>query len=420
MNQIEAAQRGIITSEMDFVAEQEAVPSEFIRKGVANGKMVLIYDRKDRFTPVCIGPGLKIKINANIGTSCDHCDPELEIRKAKEAERWGTDTIMDLSTEGNIRKTRLQIINNVKIPVGAVPVYQAASEAIDRSGTLESMTEQDIFKAISEAAQDGCSMLTVHCGLNKENFDRMSSCRRIMKTTSRGGGILASWMRANNTENPLFQRFDDLLDIARQNDIILSLGASLRSGCISDGGDDIHKAELTVLGKLVKKARKAGVQIKVEGPGHLAAHKIGAFIKKAKKLCKGAPLGVLGPIVTDIAPGYDYITLAIGATIALLNGADYICTVYPSEHLGLPTLEEIPMGIISARIAAHAVDIARNNSEISWDNRMAKARAKLDWPNQFREAIDPHTAKSIKGRISSKETCSVCGNLCPYKLFSDN
>lgn len=417
---MEAAKRRIITHEMNSVAKQEGVSPKFIQQGIASGKVILLYDTTGRFNPVGIGPGLRIKINANIGTSCDYCDPEMEIQKAKEAEKWGADTLMDLSAYGDIRKIRTQIIKSVRVPVGVVPVYQAASEAIHCAGTHLSMKEHNFFEVVIESIRDGCTMLTVHCSVNKGILHKLSRSNRIIKITSKGGGIIASWMKANDAENPFFRRFDDLLDIARRHDTILSFGAAFRSGCVSDGADSIHKEELATLGKLVKRARKAGVQIKVEGPGHLAAHQIGPFIRKAKKLCKGAPLGVLGPIVTDIAPGYDYITFAIGATLAILHGADYLCTVYPSEHLGLPILEDIPLGIIAARIAAHAGDLAHGSSNIAWDNRMARARASLDWASQLKEAIDPYLAKSIRERIPTKGAgCSVCGHLCPHKLFGE-
>ncbi|MFH1147999.1 MAG: phosphomethylpyrimidine synthase ThiC [Pseudomonadota bacterium] len=418
MTQIEAAGKGIITDEMKVVGEREGLSPEYIRKGIYRGKIAVIYDRRRPLSPVGIGPGLKIKVNANIGTSCDRCDPGFEVKKAREAEKWGADTLMDLSTFGDISAIRADVIRSVSIPVGAVPVYQAATEAKEKYGTHLSMKESDLFQIVTAAILEGCSMLTLHCGIEKRIVRKLSGSRRVMKMTSRGGGILASWMQANDSENPLFKRFDDLLEMARSFDTALSLGASCRAGCIEDGADDIHTDELVNLGKLAKRARKAGVQVKIEGPGHLAVHMIGPFIKKAKRLIKGAPLGIMGPIVTDIAPGYDHITLAIGATVALLNGADYICTVYPSEHLGLPELEDIRPGILAARIAAHAADIARRPADNEWDHRMAFARASLDWSTQFKEAIDSRTAKSIKERTPSKaETCSVCGDLCPHKLF---
>ncbi len=265
---------------MEAVANKKEVPVKFIQKGISKGRILLIWDKKNQFHPIGIGQGLKIKINANIGTSCHYFDHELEIIKAKEAEKWGADTLMDLSTFGDIKKNRVKLIESVNVPVRIVPVYQAASEAISRSGTHLSMSEEDLFTIIMESIEEGCSMLTVHCGLNKKILRKLIKSKRIIKMISKGGGIIASWMKANDSGNPLYSTFEDLLDIVRKKDVILSFGASLRSGCVSDGENILAMEELAIIGGLVKKARKAGVQVKVEGPGHLAVNKIKPFIRK--------------------------------------------------------------------------------------------------------------------------------------------
>lgn len=420
MNQIELAQDGIISDAMKSVAVSENVDPTFIRDGIANGKIVLSGGSKDRACqPIGIGHGLRTKINANIGVSSDSCDIELELEKAKLAEKAGADTLMDLSTFGGIRLIREKILKATTLPLGTVPIYEVVDEVTRNTGNFLKLDIDDILKVIEQQAKQGCGNIAIHCGLTRNIVHQLASHSRIIKVASRGGSIIAHWVLENQKENPFYEYFNDILDVAYKYDLVVSLGAGLRSGAVADGADDIHYQEIINLGKLVLHARKRKVQVKVEGPGHLSINNIGFFIKSIKRICEDAPVGVLGPIVTDIAPGYDHITHAIGLAVAVMEGADFTSAVYPSEHLGLPQLEDIYPGIMAARIAAHAGDIAKLGEKArNWDDEVSRARAMLDWEKQFSLSIDPDRARALYNRVASaSKGCSMCGELCAYKKF---
>ncbi|MEM3012995.1 MAG: phosphomethylpyrimidine synthase ThiC, partial [Candidatus Bathyarchaeia archaeon] len=356
----------------------------------------------------------------NIGTSLDLCDLDLEIKKAEIAVRYGTDTLMDLSTGGNLDESRRKILASVNVPLGTVPIYQAAIEASRKRGSIVHMTEDDIFNVIERQARDGVDFMTVHCGVTLHIVRRLAKHPRLMGIVSRGGTFLAAWMLHNQKENPLYSNYDYLLEMASKYDFALSLGDGLRPGCIFDSTDWYQTQEMLTLGELVERARIAYIQTMVEGPGHLPLNDIQANVRLEKSICKEAPFYVLGPIVTEVAPGYDHIVAAIGGTIAGLYGADFLCYLTPSEHLGLPSLEDVKEGVIAARIAAHAVDIAKlGKKAATLDLAMAKARANLDWQKQFECALDPEKAKKIRDRanLKTQDTCSMCSQYCAIKIL---
>ncbi|MEM1531077.1 MAG: phosphomethylpyrimidine synthase ThiC [Candidatus Bathyarchaeia archaeon] len=421
--QMRAAREGRETEEMRIVAADEGESPENIRKRVAEGTVIIARNiQRENIHPIGIGRGLRIKVNANIGTSQDVCDLNLEIEKAKTAIKYGADTIMDLSTSGDLDEIRGAIIRAVKVPVGTVPIYQAAIEAAKRRGSIVHMTEDDIFNTIEKHAKDGVDFMTVHCGVTKDVVKRLMRQPRLMGIVSRGGVFLAAWMLHNDEENPLYKNYDYLLELAAKYDFTLSLGDGLRPGCIFDSTDYYQIQELLIVGELVERARGAGVQAMVEGPGHLPLNHVEANIKLAKSICKDAPLYVLGPVVTEIAPGYDHIVSAIGGALAGLAGADFLCYVTPAEHLGLPSLEDVKEGVIAAKIAAHAADIARLGEKATLrDFEMAKARANLDWRSQIENTIDPERAIKIRRRTRLKrpEACSMCSEYCAIKILKE-
>lgn len=421
--QMKAALEGYETEEMRLVAEEEGESPQSIRMRVAEGSVIITRNIvRENVHPIGIGKGLRIKVNANIGTSPDLCDINLEMEKASVAVKYGADTIMDLSTGGNLDEIRRAILKTVKVPVGTVPIYQAAIEAARNKGSIVYMSEDDIFNVIERHAKDGVDFMTVHCGVTKDIVEKLAKQPRLMGIVSRGGVFLAAWMLHNSEENPLYKNYDYLLEIAAKYDFALSLGDGLRPGCIFDSTDYFQIQELLTIGRLVERARQAGVQAMVEGPGHLPLNHVEANVKLAKAICKEAPFYVLGPVVTEIAPGYDHIVAAIGGALAGLAGADFLCYVTPSEHLGLPTVEDVRDGVIAARIAAHAADIVRLGPKAAAkDLEMAKARASLNWKKQIENAIDPKRAMEIRGRVklTSPETCSMCSEYCAIKLLKD-
>ena len=418
--QMRAAKSGQITREMKIVAEDEGVSVEAVRRRVADGRIVITCNvRRSNVHPIGIGEGLRTKVNANVGTSPDLCNPDLEVEKAKVAVKYGADTVMDLSTAGDLDSIREAVIRAVNVPVGTVPIYQAAVEAIDKRGAIVNMTEDDIFNTIERHAKGGVDFMTVHCGVTMETVKKIAKHPRLMGIVSRGGTFLAAWILHNNKENPLYKNYDYLLEIAREYDFTLSLGDGLRPGSIFDATDWLQVQELLTLGGLVERARKADVQSMVEGPGHLPLDQIEPNVKLEKVICKGAPFYVLGPVVTEIAPGYDHIVGAIGGAMAGLAGADFLCYVTPAEHLGLPLVEDVKEGVIAAKIAAHAVDIVKLGLS-SRDLEMSKARAVLDWGKQLQLAIDPEKARKIHGRVKSKSLgCSMCGDYCAIKILKE-
>jgi len=423
VNQMKAAKLGQITAEMRIVAEDEGESPERIRRRVAKGTVAITRNlKRGNVHPIGIGEGLRTKVNANVGTSADLCDPALEVEKAKVAVQYGADTVMDLSTAGDIDGIRRAILNAVNVPVGTVPIYQAAIEAAEKKGSIVFMSEDDIFNVIERHAKDGVDFMTLHCGVTKRIVERIAKHPRLMGIVSRGGTFLAAWILHHGKENPLYANYDYLLEIAQAYDFSLSLGDGLRPGCIFDSTDWPQVEELVTIGELVERAREANVQAIVEGPGHLPLNHIEHNVQLEKAICHGAPFYVLGPVVTEVAPGYDHIVAAIGGAIAALSGADFLCYVTPAEHLGLPLLEDVKEGVIAARIAAHAADIVKLGSRASaWDLEMARARADLDWGKQLRAAMDPERARRIRSRVklTTPATCSMCSKYCAIKILRE-
>ncbi|MEM2249853.1 MAG: phosphomethylpyrimidine synthase ThiC [Candidatus Bathyarchaeia archaeon] len=420
---MEAARRGQITEEMRIVAEDEGESPQALCQRIAQGTVIITRNiKRENVHPVGIGKGLRTKVNANIGTSQDLCDLNLEIEKAKVAVKYGADTIMDLSTAGDLDEIRRAIIKAVNVPIGTVPIYQAAIEATKKRGAIIHMTEDDIFNIIEKHAKDGVDFMTVHCGVTQQIVKKLAKHPRLMGVVSRGGTFLAAWILHHDKENPLYANYDYLLELAKKYDFALSLGDGLRPGCIFDSTDWAQIQELLTIGELVERARDVNVQVMVEGPGHLPLNDVAANVQLEKSICKDAPFYVLGPVVTEIAPGYDHIVGAIGGALAGLAGADFLCYLTPAEHLGLPSLEDVKEGVIATKIAAHAADIAKLGAKAAaQDLAMAKARANLDWKGQFENAIDPEKAKKVHGRIKPKspETCSMCSEYCAIKILKE-
>jgi phosphomethylpyrimidine synthase len=421
MTQLELARQGTLSPQMRLVAECEGLDPALIVQGVADGTIVITANVNHRnLVPCGIGRGLSTKVNANIGTSSDYGDINTELEKLRVALEYKSDTMMDLSTGGDISAIRRAIIANCPVPLGTVPIYQAAIEAISRRGALVNMTQDDLFKAIEEHARDGVDFITVHCGVTLSVIERLKRQRRTTDVVSRGGTFLIGWMLHNGRENPLYEQYDRLLEIARTYDVTLSLGDGLRPGSLADATDRPQVEELITLGELVDRARRAGVQTMVEGPGHLPLDHIVANMQLQKSLCRGAPFYVLGPLVTDVAAGYDHITGAIGGAIAAAAGADFLCYVTPSEHLSLPDPDDVRLGVIAARIAAHAADIVKGvKGAREWDLKMAQARKKLDWEEQARLCLDPKRARQVHAQHSTGgSACSMCGQYCAMDLMA--
>jgi len=417
---LERARAGEVTREMVKVARAEGREPEEICRLIAGGRAVIARNRvRKNVQPIGIGEKLRVKVNANIGTSEDLCDLRRELKKLRAAEDAGADTVMDLSTGGNISLIRQRILKSTRVPVGTVPIYQAAIETARMGKAIRDMTADDIFYVIKKQAEEGVDFITVHCGVTLESVARFKRQGRVLDVVSRGGAILVEWMESNKQENPLYAQFDRLLEIAREFDLVLSLGDGLRPGSIADATDRGQIQELVILGELTKRAWSKGVQVMIEGPGHIPLNEIEANILLQKKLCNNAPFYVLGPLVTDIAPGYDHIVSAIGGALAAFYGADFLCYVTPSEHLGLPDENEVREGVIAARIAAHSADLARGNPlALQRDLEMSKARKALDWEKQFKLCIDPLRARQIRKSRPPKnnDVCTMCGEFCAIKI----
>jgi phosphomethylpyrimidine synthase len=404
------------------ISSAEKISINKITNLLKSGRAVIPYNPVHAPDLCAIGDGLKVKVNVNVGTSIDYVNINEEVEKVKVAIKYGTDTIMDLSTGGDLDTIRKKILKLSRKPVGSVPVYQAGIKKAHKSGAVIDMTEDDIFASIEAHAKDGIDFMTVHCGVTKQTVELLKRSNRAGGIVSRGGAFLAAWIVYHKKENPLYSNFDYLLELANKYDFTLSLGDGLRPGCIQDASDKVQIQELLTLGALVERARKQSVQTIIEGPGHLPLNQIEANVRIEKTLCKGAPFYVLGPLVTDIAPGYDHIVAAIGGAIAAYFGADFICYVTPSEHLSLPTVEDVKEGLIAAKIAAHAADIAKGTAgAIMSDEKMAFYRKKLDWKGMFSQALDPEKAKKYRyGRKARvPKVCSMCGDLCAIKIASE-
>lgn len=422
MTQLELARNGIISPEMKLVAEEEGVTPEFIQQGLAQGTIVIPANVNRKLGKYCgIGKGLRVKVNANIGTSTDYSDVDAELEKLRVAIECKADTVMDLSTGGDISAIRRAILEQCPVPLGTVPIYQAAIEAIERRGAIVAMTAEDLFRVIEAQAEEGVEFMTVHCGVTRQSIERLRRQGRVTDVVSRGGAFLLGWIIHNDQENPLYEQYDRLLELARKFDVTLSLGDGLRPGSLADATDRAQVEELLILGELVERAWDAGVQVMVEGPGHVPLDQITANIQLEKSLCKGAPFYVLGPLVTDVAAGYDHISGAIGGAIAAVAGADFLCYVTPSEHLGLPGPDDVREGIIASRIAAHAADIVKGvKGAWEWDKKMSLARKNLDWGEQVKLCLDPVKARRVHAKLAtSGKACSMCGSYCALQLVAD-
>jgi len=423
MTQIDTARKGRISAEMRAIARKESVEPEFIRKGVEKGSIVIPKNRKRRLKKPCgIGAGLTTKINANIGTSKDSSDIRHELKKMAAAISLGADAIMDLSTGKGISRTRRSILSKCDVPLGTVPLYEITIGQDAKRKEIPDITVDEMFAVLEEQAEDGVDFFTIHAGVIQRAVDTLRENPRILDIVSRGGAFLAQWMTKNRRENPFYEYFDRVLKIAKEFDITLSLGDGLRPGSIKDATDAPQILELMALGELRKKAMRQGVQVMIEGPGHVPINQIETNVALEKAICGGAPFYVLGPLVTDVAPGYDHITAAIGGAIAATAGADFLCYVTPAEHLRLPTIEDVREGVIATKIAAHAADVAKDiKGAIDWDVKISKARLARNWNEQFRLAIDSSKPKSY--RSSSQpgltDVCTMCGEFCSMKIAQD-
>jgi phosphomethylpyrimidine synthase len=425
MTQIESARAGTITPEMEYVAERESLSAEVIREEVAVGRMVIPANRvhlDQQLEPMCIGIAANCKINANIGNSAVTSDLESELDKLHTAVHFGSDTVMDLSTGNDIDQIRSDIIKASPVPIGTVPIYQMLEEL---GGEIESMRAQHFLDMVEHQAQQGVDYMTIHCGVLMEHLHLTT--KRVTGIVSRGGSLIAKWMMTHRQQNPLYEHFDDLCDIMREYDVTWSLGDGLRPGCLADASDEAQFAELETLGELVKRSWERGTQVMVEGPGHIPMDQVAMNVEKQIEICHGAPFYLLGPLVTDVAPGYDHITSAIGAALAGWSGAAMLCYVTPKEHLGLPNKEDVRQGVIAYKIAAHAADIARQRPGArDRDDALSKARFEFDWNEQFRLSLDPETAQRFHDETLPQDTfksahfCSMCGpKYCSMKITED-
>lgn len=414
--QMDAARKGLFTPEMEAVSVKENIPIDRLMELMAQGRVIIPCNKKHTcISPNALGSMLKTKINVNLGTSRDLTDLDMEYEKVSSAVDLGAEAIMDLSSFGDTQKFRRRLTAECPAMIGTVPIYDAV---VYYHKPLIQITADEWIDIVRMHAEDGVDFMTIHCGINRDTVEKFKRNKRLMNIVSRGGSIIFAWMEMTGNENPFFERFDEILEICREYDVTLSLGDACRPGSIADGTDASQLSELIALGELTKRAWAKDVQVMIEGPGHMPLNQVAANMEIEKTLCYGAPFYVLGPIVTDIAPGYDHITSAIGGAVAAMSGASFLCYVTPAEHLRLPDLDDVKEGIISARIAAHAADIAKGvPGAADWDNDMSQARRQLDWDKMFSLAIDPEKARSY--RASSKpekeDTCSMCGNFCAVK-----
>ncbi|RDI73602.1 thiC: thiamine biosynthesis protein ThiC [Gaiella occulta] len=420
--QMHRARRGEVTPEMERVAEREQLPAEQIRDEVARGRMIIPANvHHAALDPMAIGLHARVKINANIGSSPTSSSLEEEVEKMYLAQRWGADTVMDLSTGKRIDETREAILAVATVPIGTVPIYQA----IEQVGSPEELSAELLLETIEHQARQGVDYMTIHAGVRLEHLSLCQS--RVTGIVSRGGGLLARWMVHHQDENPLYERFDDVLEICREHDVSISLGDGLRPGSIADASDAAQFAELDTLGELTERAWARDVQVMVEGPGHIPLDQLELNVRRQQEVCHEAPFYTLGPLVTDIAPGYDHITSAIGAAIVGWHGTSMLCYVTPKEHLGLPNAEDVKQGLIAYRIAAHAADLARGSERAAqWDRELSEARFSFDWNRQFELSLDPDTARAMHDEtladdyFKTAEFCSMCGpKFCPMHNFKD-
>lgn len=421
MTQLSMAREGKISPEMAIVAQKERLDPEVVRQGVARGRIVIPRNVRREFSPEGIGEGLTTKVNANIGTSGVSGSAEIELEKLDIAVRAGAHSVMDLSTGRDLARVRRMILDHSPVMVGAVPMYAVAADLVDAGKGIEDMTVAMLLESIEEQCADGLDYITVHCGVTRQAVARTLSERRVAGIVSRGGSLLAAWMERNGKENPLLEEYDRLLNIAFRYDVTLSLGDGMRPGAVSDATDAAQIEELLVIGELSRRAREKGVQVMIEGPGHMPLNQIAANVVLQKRVCDGAPFYVLGPLTTDLAPGYDHITAAIGGAAAAAAGADFLCYVTPAEHLCLPDADDVRQGVISARIAAHSGDIAKGvPGAIERDRTMSAYRKELNWEGMFATALDQKLPRRRweENRAREGKTCTMCGRLCAMATHS--
>jgi phosphomethylpyrimidine synthase len=420
MTQLEAARSNQITDAMYQVAQKEGLTAEKVREKVAAGIVVIPKNRSRNCQACGIGQGLKTKVNANIGTSPSHEDLKEELDKLDTAVAAGADAIMDLSTGGNLDRILQTILKRSPVIVGTVPIYKVVSKLMAKNKTSVEMTADDLMEEIEMQASSGVDFVTVHCGITRQSLSALKGCDRIMGMVSRGGSFMAEWIIANKKENPLYAQYDRLLEICREHDVTLSLGDGLRPGAIHDAEDRAQISELLILGELARRARNAGVQVMIEGPGHVPLGRIAGDVQLQKRLCDNAPYYVLGPLPTDIAPGYDHLVGAIGGAVAAASGVDFLCYLTPAEHLHLPTIQDVHDGVMATRIAAHIGDLEKGlPGAANRDRTMSLARRDFDWEAIYNQAIDPQLARKRRMQTEDhhREVCTMCGDLCAIKTF---
>lgn len=414
--QMDAARKGIVTKEMQAVAEYENIAAEEIRELVAKGQVAIPANKNHKcLKPYGIGTKLKTKINVNLGTSKDCLDLDVEMEKVRESIRLGAESIMDLSSFGDTRKFRTKLTSECSAIIGTVPIYDAV---VYYNRALKSISSREWIDVVRMHAEDGVDFMTIHCGINKATAERFKKAKRHTNIVSRGGSIIFAWMELTGNENPFYEYYDEILDICNEYDVTLSLGDACRPGSIEDAGDISQIEELVTLGELTQRAWDRNVQVMIEGPGHMPLNQIRANMEIEQTICKGAPFYVLGPLVTDVAPGYDHITAAIGGAIAATYGASFLCYVTPAEHLRLPTVEDVKEGIIASKIAAHAADIAKGvPGAKEWDYEMSQARRELNWEKQFSLAMDEEKARRYRAESTPEreDTCTMCGKMCAVR-----
>lgn len=419
--QMDAARKGIVTDQIEEVAKKEQMPTEQMMKFVAEGRVAIPSNKRHTcLKPEGIGSMLRTKVNVNLGVSRDCKDYEIEMEKVMSAVKLGAEAIMDLSSHGNTQPFRRKLIRECPVMIGTVPVYDSV---IHYQRDLATLTAKDFVEVVRLHAEDGVDFVTLHCGITRKTIEQIRKHKRTMNIVSRGGSLVFAWMSMTGEENPFYEYYDEILDICEKYDVTLSLGDACRPGCLADATDVCQIEELVRLGELTKRAWDHNVQVMVEGPGHVPLDQVAANMEIQKSICMGAPFYVLGPLVTDIAPGYDHITAAIGGAAAAMNGAAFLCYVTPAEHLALPNVEDVKQGIIASKIAAHAADIAKGiPGARDLDDRMAEARRTLDWEAQFACALDPDTAKAIRdARLPEddhSDTCSMCGKFCAVRSMN--
>ena len=416
MTQMDAARKGIVTEELKKVAKKEGMEEKELMKLVAEGKAIIPANRLHKcLDPNGIGSMLKTKINVNLGTSRDCKDLDMELEKVNDAVKMGAESIMDLSSWGDTQKFRRKLTAECPAIIGTVPIYDAV---VYYHKPLKEITSEEWIRIVEMHAEDGVDFQTIHVGINRQTADRFKRAKRLTNIVSRGGSIIFAWMEMTGQENPFYEHFDRILDICQKYDVTLSLGDACRPGCIADATDISQIEELVTLGELTRRAWEKNVQVIIEGPGHMPLNQIAANMQIQQTICQGAPFYVLGPLVTDVAPGYDHITAAIGGAIAAANGASFLCYVTPAEHLRLPDVDDVKEGIIASKIAAHAADIAKGiKGAADWDREMSTARKKLDWEKMFDLSIDPEKARRYRAsaKPEKEDTCSMCGNFCAVK-----